>query len=328
MRGYPDYDYDYDGDGLQSWEERLLGTDPYDYDGDTDDDGMDDGFEFIYQFDPLSSADGPLDADGDQLSNAWEAALGLNPRLTDSNGNGINDANEDRDFDGLSNLAELQTHGTDPSQPDTDLDGLFDGWEIANGFNPLIDNTTDGNPSNDPGADPDGDGLTNTQEADYGTSASNSDTDADGVSDGDEVNQGSNPNDPNDSSPPPNGTIPFNITFGDHSGSHSEKYQIRMEPQEGDTQVRQRTNRTYGQVQTDTIRLPKGAKYRSRSDTSQLILITTVNRTRISTTLWRWTHQTTVWFSRIRMGLQECMMRATPSSPKARTRLSTSRCSR
>lgn len=82
VRGYPDYDYDYDGDGLLSWEERLLGTDPYDYDGDTDNDGMPDGFEFIYQFDPLSVVDAQQDADGDLLANAWEARLGLNPRLT------------------------------------------------------------------------------------------------------------------------------------------------------------------------------------------------------------------------------------------------------
>lgn len=265
VRGYPEYDYDYDGDGLQSWEERLLGTDPYDYDGDTDNDGMDDGFEFIHDFDPLSAADAQQDADGDLLSNAWEAALGLNPRLTDSDGNGISDANEDRDFDGLGNLAELQTHGTNPAQPDTDLDGLFDGWEIANGFDPLVDNTTDGNPNNDPGADPDGDGLTNSQEADHGTSASSTDSDGDGVSDSAEVGQGSNPTDPNDSQPPPAGTVAVNITFGDDSGSHSEKYRVRLVPLEGDTtgnSQRFRTNREYGVPQTDTFRLPKGSKYR------------------------------------------------------------------
>lgn len=265
VRGYPEYGYDYDGDGLQSWEERLLGTDPYDYDGDTDNDGMDDGFEFIYQFDPLSSADGPIDTDGDLLTNAMESRLGLNPRLIDSNGNGISDANEDRDFDGLSNLAELQTYGTDPTQPDTDLDGLFDGWEIDNAFSPLVDNTTDGDPTNDPGADPDGDGLTNSEEADYETKAKNADTDGDGVNDGAEAAQGSNPNDPNDSQPPPAGTVAVNITFGDDSGSHSEKYRVRLVPLEGDTtgnSNRYRTNREYGVPQTDTFRLPRGAKYR------------------------------------------------------------------
>lgn len=260
VRGYPEYDSDSDGDSLLDWEEQLLGTDIYASDSDNDE--MADGFEFIYQFDPLSAADAALDADNDLLTNAEEAHFGLNPILADSNGNGISDGDEDQDLDGLSNFAELRTYGTDPKQPDTDLDGLFDGWEIANAFSPTINNLTDADPTNDPEADPDGDGLTNSLEADYETKAKDPDSDGDGVDDADEINQGSNPNDPNDSSPPPNGTIPFNITFGDHSGSHSEKYQIRMEPQEGDTQVRQRTNRAYGQVQTDTIRLPKGAKYK------------------------------------------------------------------
>ena len=265
VRGYPGNDADSDGDSLLTWEERLLGTDPYDYDRDTDDDGMDDGFEFIYQLNPLSAADAQQDADGDLLSNAWEAALGLNPRLSDSDGNGISDANEDRDFDGLSNLAELQTHGTDPTQPDTDLDGLFDGWEIDNAFSALVDNTTDGDPTNDPGADPDGDGLTNSEEADYQTKAKNADSDGDGVNDGAEAAQGSNPNDPNDSQPQPAGTVAVNITFGDDSGSHSEKYRVRLVPLEGDTtgnSNRFRTNREYGVPQTDTFRLPKGSKYR------------------------------------------------------------------
>lgn len=159
----------------------------------------------------------------------------------------------------------MQTHGTDPTQPDTDLDGLFDGWEIANEFNPLIDNTTDGDPTNEPGADPDGDGLTNSEEADYETKAKNADSDGDGVNDGAEAAQGSNPNDPNDSQPPPAGTVAVNITFGDDSGSHSEKYRVRLVPLEGDTtgnSNRFRTNREYGVPQTDTFRLPKGSKYR------------------------------------------------------------------
>ena len=41
-------------------------------------------------------------------------------------------AAEDPDADGLSNLAE-QRAGTDPSDPDTDDDGLLDGEELATG---------------------------------------------------------------------------------------------------------------------------------------------------------------------------------------------------
>lgn len=54
----------------------------------------------------------------------------------------------DADSDGLTDLAEICTHGTDPNDNDTDNDGLTDGSEI----------NTHGTDPNDP--DTDGDGLT------------------------------------------------------------------------------------------------------------------------------------------------------------------------
>jgi hypothetical protein len=258
---FDDAGYDYDGDGLTNLGEYNAGTEPY-Y-SDTDGDGMSDGFEVTYLLNPLGSGDAGTDADLDGLSNLWEYKLRLNPRLIDSDANGIIDALEDRELDGLANLAELITHNTDPSQPDTDMDTLPDGWELANGFDPTVHNGTDGDATNDATADPDGDGLNNSQEADNETKANDPDTDGDGVDDGVEVGQGSNPNDPNDSQPPPNGTVPVNVTFGDDSGSHSEKYRVKLTPLEGDSGgVRHRTNRQYGASQTDTFRLPKGAKYK------------------------------------------------------------------
>jgi hypothetical protein len=258
---FDDGGYDYDGDDLSNLEEYIAATNPYD--SDTDGDGMKDGFEVTYGFNPLGSGDAASDADLDGLSNLWEYRLGLNPLLTDSNGNGVADALEDRELDGLSNLAELSTHNTDPSQPDTDMDTLPDGWEIDNGFNPAIHNGSDGDPLNDASADPDGDGLTNSQEADNKTKANDPDTDGDGVDDGPEVGQGSNPNDPNDTQPPPDGTVLVSVTFGDPSGSHSEKYLVCLTPLEGDNRgARTGTNREYGVPQTNTFRLPKGAKYK------------------------------------------------------------------
>jgi len=258
---FDDGGYDYDGDGLTNLGEYTATTDPY-Y-SDTDGDGMNDGFEVTYFLNPLAAGDAGSDADLDGLSNLWEYKLRLNPRLTDSNGNGVSDALEDRELDGLANLAELTTHNTDPSQPDTDMDTLPDGWELANGFDPTVHNGTDGDATNDANADPDADGLNNSQEADNETKAKNADSDGDGVDDGVEVGQGSNPNDPNDSQPPPNGTVPVNVTFGDDSGSHSEKYRVRLTPLEGDPGgPRFRTNRAYGASQTDTFQLPKGAKYK------------------------------------------------------------------
>jgi len=260
---FDDGGYDYDGDGLTNLGEYTAATEPYYFD--TDGDGMNDGFEVTYLLNPLVAGDAVSDADSDGLSNLWEYRLGLNPRLVDSNVNGINDDLEDRERDGLGNLAELITHNTDPSQPDSDLDTLPDGWEVANGFDPTIHNGTDADPTNDETADPDGDGLTNSQEADHNTKAKDPDTDGDGVNDDIEIGQGSNPNDPNDSQPPPSGTTPVNITFGDDSGSHSEKYQLKLTPLEGDNTghtERLRTNRNYGEPQTDTFHLPKGAKYK------------------------------------------------------------------
>ena len=93
--------------------------------------------------------------------------------------------NGDHDGDGLSDLDELNTYGTDPTLKDTDNDGLEDDDEI------LVHNT-------DPTQkDPDNDGLTDMQEIfDYGTDPFKSDTDNDSFSDSQEVTAGTDPNDP------------------------------------------------------------------------------------------------------------------------------------
>ena len=94
---YPAYDADADGDSLVSWEERMLGSNPNSNDSDSD--TLPDGWEFIHQFNPVVAADAAGDADADGISNLWEYKLGYSPRLTDSNGNGMNDASEDKDSD-------------------------------------------------------------------------------------------------------------------------------------------------------------------------------------------------------------------------------------
>ena len=43
----------------------------------------------------------------------------------------------DSDGDGLSDADEVNVYGTDPFDPDTDDDGMPDGWEVFNGLNPL-----------------------------------------------------------------------------------------------------------------------------------------------------------------------------------------------
>ena len=122
----------------------------------------------------------------------------------------------DGDLDRMNDAREAFM-GSEDTQPDTDGDGLLDGWELRYGglliprhnlFNdlsdgtfdgeggtppvpvtmdPRVNNLDDGDPDNDPQADPDGDGLTNQQECDHNTDPFDADTDRDGAPDAWEV---------------------------------------------------------------------------------------------------------------------------------------------
>jgi subtilisin family serine protease len=65
-----------------------------------------------------------IDRDGDGLTDAVEAGLGTDPLDPDS------------DDDGLSDGAEVNTHGTDPLAADSDGDGWSDGAEVTSGSDP------------------------------------------------------------------------------------------------------------------------------------------------------------------------------------------------
>ena len=65
-------------------------------------------------------------------------------------------ASADVDGDGLTDSDEAHIYGTDPTSPDSDSDGMDDGWEVAFGFDPLS--------AADAAEDADDDGLTNFEE--------------------------------------------------------------------------------------------------------------------------------------------------------------------
>ena len=182
-------------------------------------------------------------------------------------GTGTDPSKEDSDGDGLTDEEERKI-GTDPFQPDTDGDGMNDGWEQTYSFNPNVDNATANAPTNDYGYDRDNDGLTNGQEREWGTNTRSDDTDNDGVTDKDEIENGSDPTDPNDGGIPAS-RVPVSFTFGDPSGSHSEKYRLVLEPVSesgpGETPpTKSWLNENYGECETKTAMLTKGWTYEIR----------------------------------------------------------------
>jgi len=102
------------------------------------------------------------------------------------------DSEGDEDGDGLTNGEEVIL-GTDIFDPDSDDDGMNDGWEVDNGLLPLTP---------DADADDDADGLTNGDEYRLGTDPQSADSDSDGYTDMEEVGHGGDPTDGDDVPPP------------------------------------------------------------------------------------------------------------------------------
>jgi gliding motility-associated-like protein len=143
------------------------------------------------------------DFDNDGCLNLDELAIGTNPNLADTDGDGKNDCTEigldpanpaDVDGDGIIDALES-------SNVDEDGDGVNNELDVANS-NPCIPNPNAGN------CDMDGDGLTTSQEIALGTNPDNSDTDGDGINDGLEIAEDTDPLNPCD---PPNSLPQCNI---------------------------------------------------------------------------------------------------------------------
>jgi hypothetical protein len=102
-------------------------------------------------------------------------------------------AAEDADDDGLSDLAEVSRWSTDPRDPDTDGDGLPDGWEAEHAAGPEA-----ASPCPDPRT-PDADGSCQPKghplraDLENGTDPHRGDTDGDGIPDAFEADNGMDP---------------------------------------------------------------------------------------------------------------------------------------
>ncbi|MEI7742221.1 MAG: hypothetical protein WCK58_00570 [Chloroflexota bacterium] len=143
---------------------------------------------------PPAPAVAATDTDHDGLTNTFETTRSLtNPRLADTDHDGIRDGAEDPDHDTLTNLGE-QRSGTNPRRADTDGDGLRDDREDAdgdglrNGFEMRVGTLprtadTNGNGIRDGLEDRDGDGLVNLVEQRLGLGPSFADSDHDGTPD-------------------------------------------------------------------------------------------------------------------------------------------------
>ncbi|MBN1944368.1 MAG: hypothetical protein JW797_01775 [Bradymonadales bacterium] len=212
---WDDRGFDYDGDGLNNEVETAIGSDPQD--PDTDGDGLLDGEELAYGTSPID-ADSDDDGlpDGVEVEGTGPLALygSTDPTYPDSDGDGLPDGLEAGITEpvaaGESDVQHLPFQGTDvlspswredadpltttdPTQADTDSDGLSDSEEDDNGDGAVVNSIggtgTIGEGETDPNqADTDGDGLLDGAERLlHGTDPLDTDSDDDGVLDGLEV---------------------------------------------------------------------------------------------------------------------------------------------
>jgi hypothetical protein len=138
--------------------------------------------------DPFSVAEmnqGGVDTDLDMLPDHFEIKYGLSPDQPDTDGDGITDG------------YELIVLGTRATLLDSDFDGISDDVELALGLDPTVADNPDLSAGmvvpDDLRLDSDGDGLADWGEELGRTNADDPDTDDDGILDGDELMLGSDP---------------------------------------------------------------------------------------------------------------------------------------
>lgn len=117
---------------------------------DADASGIPEWFEMKHTLQPATAALSAADSDGDGLSNLQEFQRGSNPRLADTDSDGLLDSaeslanalNADSDGDGLSDYDELNAAiPSNPNIADTDGDGISDREENRRGLDPMFNST-------------------------------------------------------------------------------------------------------------------------------------------------------------------------------------------
>ena len=112
--------------------------------------------------------------------------------------------------------------GSDPTDPDTDDYWLLNGFKTFYKMSPTK--------PDDSSADSDNDGISDLQKQIYGTDPMNHDSDGDGTTDGTEVKEQGDPSDISDggSNEHSSSFATIQLTIRDHSGSHSERYNLHL----------------------------------------------------------------------------------------------------
>ncbi len=151
----------------------TFNTEFFESTSDTDGDTITDGIEYQEGMNPFK-----MDTDGDGLKDniEYEIKSSISPTKYDTDHNGISDADEDSDGDGLNNKDE-QVYQTTLIKKDSDQDSLTDGFEVQQ-FDSL--------PNKD---DTDSDGLSDGDEFDLKTNPNAADSDNDETSDSQELHK-------------------------------------------------------------------------------------------------------------------------------------------
>ncbi len=184
---------DVDSDGLTNLQEFELGTYPQVWDSDRD--CLPDGWEDTNQLNPLFN-DAKLDPDADGLSNHQEFLgednIHINSSSFCSNPKSMTSDTPNTEGRNWLNGNDASVNASDPQNPDSDNDGLSDGWEKHYGFNFTLAINENNNQcdldeldllANPALCDADGDGLSNLLEFQIGGNPKSLDTDNDKMPD-------------------------------------------------------------------------------------------------------------------------------------------------